>query len=184
MAVFHRDGPSNSLFISLWREASLLEWVCEWHALMCVLVSVYCTDLHGDVFLSLMGVCKWAGYGGISGANLAASLQRQIGRRGTLEVYVSPGLAVTRIIGPVTDLAVGWARDGDACDTGPKRARRGSGCVAVALRAVERGTAVAFHLDVVKPLETQAYVQVGALAAMVALAWRHSWEKGSAVRAD
>ncbi|EIE27195.1 hypothetical protein COCSUDRAFT_55218 [Coccomyxa subellipsoidea C-169] len=97
-----------------------------------------------------------AGYSGISGANLAASLQRQVGRRGTLEVYASPGLAVTRIIGPVTDLPAGWTRNGAAA----KRAKRGGGCAAVALRAVERGTAVSFHLDVVKPLEAKAYVQV------------------------
>ena len=106
-----------------------------------------------------------AGYGGISGANLAASLQRQVGQRGTLEVYVSLGLAVTRVIGPATDLAASWTRNGDThsgAAAGPKRAKRGGGCAAVALRAVERGTAVAFHLDVLKPLDTQAYVQVEA----------------------
>ena len=105
-----------------------------------------------------------AGYSGISGANLAASLQRQVGRRGTLEVYASPGLSVTRVIGPVTDLDASWTRKSAASPAtaaAGKSAWRGSNRrMAVQLSAVERGSAVAFHLDVVKLLQAPAYVQV------------------------
>ena len=124
---------------------------------LCV-ISTSLTNAYEEALAKVSSVGATAGYSGISGANLAASLQRQVGRRGTLEVYASPGLAVTRIIGPVTDLPAGWTRNGAAT----KRTKRGGGCAAVALRAVERGTAVSFHLDVVKPLEAKAYVQVGA----------------------
>ncbi len=129
---------------------------------VCV-ISTSLTNAYEEALANVSSVGATAGYSGISGANLAASLQRQVGRRGTLEVYASPGLAVTRIIGPVTDIPAGWTRNGDAqpC-AAAKRAKRGGGCAAVALRAVERGTAVSFHLDIVKPLEAKAYVQVGA----------------------
>ena len=132
--------------------------------------------LHTHIVYSRVGVrpliicqCSYAGFSGLSGANLAALLQRRVGTGGTLEIYTSPGLVVTRIIGPVTDLrgapaaALAAARGGSgggAAKTGGDRAKT---CArAVRLAGVERGLAVAFHMDVHRELPGgHAYIQVG-----------------------
>lgn len=110
-----------------------------------------------------------AGFKGMSGANMAASLQRQQGRQGTLEIYATPGLTITCVIGPVTDLSPGWVRAAGKGDSsrrpaqpnGRQRAKRGANSAAVQLGSVEGGMAVAFQMDVIRALEAgPVYVQV------------------------
>jgi hypothetical protein len=99
---------------------------------------------------------------------MAAALQRRAGSQGFLEIYASPGLAVTRIIGAVSDCSKGPA----AAMLAVRRAHGSGGgaksgaaahAKAVALAGVERGTSVAFHLDVARELPAEpAYLQARA----------------------
>lgn len=88
---------------------------------------------------------------------MAAALQRRVGTQGFLEIYASPGLAVTRMIGPVLDCSKG---PGAAALAARRPAGARSGARAVALAGVERGSSVAFHLEVQRELPAEpAYVQ-------------------------
>ena len=103
---------------------------------------------------------KWksvrAGFGPLFAANAAAAVVRRVGTNGLLDLHVSPGLAITQLIGSVA-----------ALDRGPQGllARVGSGLLhsnnAVELNIVERGQAVGVCLDVAAPLaQPHAHVQV------------------------
>ncbi len=119
--------------------------------------------------IAIMRAGNSAGFKGMSGANIADSLQRQQGRQGTLEIYATPGLTVTRIIGPATGLSPTWVRYADRrpqphgrqLNGTAKRAKRGANCAAVQLGTVEGGMSVAFQMDVAKTLQTgPVFVQV------------------------
>lgn len=105
---------------------------------------------------------------------MAAALQRRAGSQGFLEVYASPGLAVTRIIGPVSDCSKGLAAATLAARRPPGGGGARSGAAhakAVALAGVERGVSVAFHLDVARELPAEpAYIQARSPAASGAAA--------------
>jgi hypothetical protein len=84
-----------------------------------------------------------------------------------LEVYATPGLAVTRVIGPVTDIGPSSARSsgagggGGPQTNGRQRAKRVPSAAAVRLSSVEGGASVSVLLDIVKALQNgPAYLQV------------------------
>lgn len=101
-----------------------------------------------------------AGVRPLFGANLAAALQRRVGGAGILDVYASPGLALTHVVGPVSNLDRGPA---GAPAAAGRAARTTYSPRAVQLASVERGLSVGLSFEVAAPLASSgAVLQVGA----------------------